>query len=426
MDLSTFVQSAAVMIVAAASLRAMASVFAFAVGRYQSIQLERKQINRFREIAVRRYREGGLEPHAQTGSAQWSGLRKFRVTARVFETPDKSIASYHLVPVDGQPLANFRPGQFLTLQLPLTGLREPLLRTYSISSSPSEHSYYRISVKRIVPPVGAPPGRASSYLHARIGEGDVLDLKAPAGGFFLDQKSSRPVVLVAGGVGLTPLVSMLDWLVATNSKREVWLFHGVRNGAEHPMRNHLAAICRSRPNVRMVVAYSRPTRSCVRGVDYHVPGHVTADLLAPLVKARDCEIYLCGPAAMMASLRRGLVGLGVEPVKIKQEAFGPGLRQEDAAALQQKGSHEIKTFRVRYALSGKTAAWTQEHGSLLELAEAHGVKARCACRQGMCGTCTVAVTSGAVGYLRHPANDPDPGSCLPCIAKPESDLVLQM
>ncbi len=430
MLISTFVQIAAFLIVAAVTYQLTAGALAYAMRRSRAARLEKQRIAQFRQAVAEctTRADDVLEPAG--GDFQWNGNRKFRIARRVFETTDRSICSFDLTPYDGQPIPAFKPGQFLTFDLAVPGAQKPVVRTYSISSSPAERQFYRVSIKRIAAPAEAPPGTpagtASNFFHDRLHEGDVVLAKAPAGGFCLAENSQRPVVLVAGGVGLTPLVSMLDWLIATNSKREVWLFYGTGNRREHAMYGHLAGACKDRPNVRMVVAYSRPTSSCVKGIDYHIAGHVTADLLAPVVKARDCEIYLCGPAAMMGMLAKGLAKLGVRGADIKHEAFGGGPADGSQQTNDGPAKRTARTFRIKYSRSGKTVDWTQGSGSLLELAEANGVKSSCSCRQGLCGSCAVGLARGSVGYLRQPANEPASGLCLPCIAKPESDLVLEM
>ncbi len=430
MQIATFIEPAAFMIVAAASIRAAAGVLSFAGQRYRKAREERKYVRRFRALAENRSATAKASPRTVGEDLCWNGTRKFQIARRICETPDWGICSFYLVPNDGQPIPLFRPGQFLTFEIPVPGARQPVVRTYSISSAPTERLFYRVSIKRIgVPadaPAGTPAGAISNYFHHHLQEGDIVDVKAPAGGFCLDQESEQPVVLVAGGVGLTPLVSMLDWLVATKSEREIWFFYGVRNSAEHAMRDRLAALCSERPNVRMVVAYSRPTALCVKGIDYHVEGYVTADLLQPVVKARNCQIYLCGPAPMMTSLAKGLTALGVPSDDIMRETFGPAASPATAVSDDPLAVQEKKIFRVRFSRSGKSIDWSEGSGSLLELAEANGIKARCGCRQGMCGTCTAALAGGTVGYFRQPANEPLPGACLPCIARPESDLVLEM
>jgi nitric oxide dioxygenase len=125
--------------------------------------------------------------------------------------------------------------------------REPLKRNYSISSAPEDRAY-RISVKREAKP-GAPPGVVSNWLHDQAGPGTVLKVAPPAGEFFLDEKEDNPVVLLSGGVGLTPMVSILEHVVRSGSDRPLWYIHGAENGRVHAMREHVRELAAQASNV---------------------------------------------------------------------------------------------------------------------------------------------------------------------------------
>lgn len=170
---------------------------------------------------------------AQDLSETWPGFRTFRVERKVAEDAAQSVCSFYLVPEDGRPLPPFLPGQFLTFRLDLpraTGGVEHAVRCHSLSDSPKAGNY-RISIKRVPPTAGSavPPGRSSGYFHDQVAAGSLLQVRAPAGRFCLD-RSDAPVVLIAGGIGITPLLSILNWCVAEQPRREVWLFYGVRDG----------------------------------------------------------------------------------------------------------------------------------------------------------------------------------------------------
>ena len=192
------------------------------------------------------------------------------------------------------------------------------------------------------------------------------------------------------------------------------------------MYDHLQQLAARVRNLRMVVAYSRPTNSCRHKVDFHLRGHITEELVRPVLEGRDCEIYMCGPQPMMQSLTRGFENIGVPAQNVRFEAFGPG---SPTAAVKSEEPREHKaeqTFQIEFARSGKRVEWLPGDGSILELAMANGIKARCGCRQGICGTCAVALKTGEVGYARPPEKTPAAGKCLPCVAQPQSDLVLDM
>lgn len=363
----------------------------------------------------------------QNGEApSWLGKRKFQVAMRVYENDKCDICSFYLVPLDKRPIPPFRPGQFLTFEFPALDGEHAAVRCYSLSDSPTERSYYRISVKLLPARGGSPAGLSSSHLHNGVLEGDVIEAFAPAGDFYLDQDSDRPIVLIAGGVGLTPVLSMLNWLTATRSEREVWLFYGVRNKAEHAMYDYLAQKRLNFPNLRMFIAYSRPGPGCRQGVDYNVDGHINIDLLQAVLEADNYEFYLCGPQAMMSTLRNDLSVWGVPEEDVKFEAFGPASPQTVKAPDLRAEQTEPGGFQVRFAKSDRIVQWTNGEDTLLELAEANGIKMRCSCRAGNCGTCLTALQQGSVEYIHPPTREHSAGACLPCIARPSSDIVLDI
>src|ERR1700722_102685 len=169
---------------------------------------------------------------AEEAKAAWNGLRKFSVTQKVMECADTF--SFYLEPHDGKSLPTFKPGQYLTFQLNIPGLGKPVVRCYSLSDC-ARPKHYRVTIKRSPPPEGGthPPGVGSSFFCDRVKVGDILDVKAPNGHFHLDLAQERPVVLISGGVGVTPMIAMANALSEARSNREIWFFHGARNGANH-------------------------------------------------------------------------------------------------------------------------------------------------------------------------------------------------
>ena len=419
-------ETVALMLVGGASFRAAASLISFAGQEYRVKREGDRRASRVRQRVEDILSAEQAASPLPGQEMSWRGLRKFQIVKRQYETADGSICSFYLAPFDGKPIPPFHPGQFLTFDLPGALQGERVVRTYSLSSCPAERHYYRVTVKRIEGRAGAPGGIGSSYFHDHLKVGDLVDVRSPSGQFALRQTSERPIVMVAGGVGLTPLLSMLRWLVATRSQREVWFFYGTRNRMCHAMYEEVSALCAALPNVMNVVAYSRPTAACVKNADYHVKGHLTANLLRPVVQARPCDVYLCGPAAMMETLSRELISLGVPADDIRSEGFGGALVANAPDTSADPAAGAGVSFRVRFLRSGRSAIWTPRSGSLLDLAEAHGVKARCSCRQGICGTCAVTLSEGSIGYVRPPVNEPAQGMCLPCIARPDADIAINL
>ncbi|MBL6951002.1 MAG: 2Fe-2S iron-sulfur cluster binding domain-containing protein [Alphaproteobacteria bacterium] len=355
-------------------------------------------------------------------TATWSGVRKFQIRDKIIE--GGGISSFYLVPHDGKVLPPFQPGQYLTFNLRLPDREKPLVRCYSLSDSPLQTDYYRVSIKRQGPPPkvpDAPPGLSSSFFHDSLQAGDIVDVKAPSGNFFLDLSKHRPVVLIGGGVGLTPMISMLNAICDAGAQRETWFFYGVRNGDEHIMREHLEALEAEHENIHLQVCYSDPKDDEVAGEGFHHSGRVSVDLFKKTLPSSNYEFYVCGPPPMMESLAADLRAWGVPDADIFFEAFGPASVKKTAPAPDATAA---TGQAVTFTRSNKTITWDGSQGSILELAEANGVELEFGCRAGSCGTCITAVKSGEVSYVEEPGSLPESGSCLTCISVPKSNLAL--
>ena len=360
---------------------------------------------------------------AAAPTAAWRGARKFRVERKLVESLDAAICSFHLVPEDGRPLPSFMPGQFLTFELEMPE-GDRLVRCYSLSDAPrSDH--YRVSIKRLPPPPGQshlPPGRSSNHFHDRVVVGSTLAARAPSGHFYLEP-GSLPVVLIAGGIGITPMMSMLNWCLEQQPEREVWLFYGVRNGREIAMREHLESQASRHANFHLRICHSDPLPQEVAGRDYHHAGRVGIDLLRLQLPLHPYHFYICGPGPMMKSMVEGLEDWGVPDARIHFEAFGPASvkRRTSVAAEPVAAASDIV---VTFAKSGKQVAWNGAD-NLLEFAEAAGIKVDSSCRGGACGTCQTTITAGEVFYRQPPDHDPEPGACLLCVCAPKTNVTLE-
>lgn len=368
-----------------------------------------------------------LPPAVEVPSA-WSGYRAFRVQRKEFEDRSLSICSFYLVPIDGQPLPAFKPGQFLTFQLNVQEGTKPVIRCYSLSHAPDPECY-RVSIKRIGPPPDkpdAPGGISSNFFHDRIDVGSVVAAKAPSGHFNLLDGDQSPIVLIGGGIGITPMLSMLETSLSRTPDREVWLFYGVRNGAEHIMKSRLRDLAQRYPNFHLHVCYSRPGPEDISGADFQHASHVDIGLLRQTLNLRPYHFYICGPRQMMESLVPALADWGVDPERIHYEAFGPSTVPKLAKAAKEPPAATAATDspRVSFAKSGIGQRWNPRADSLLEFAEDIGVSVPSGCRAGSCGSCQTTVVSGEVEKIKEPDFDVSPGCCLLCISKPKSDLVL--
>lgn len=355
----------------------------------------------------------------------WSGWRKFQVAQKKPEGGD--ICSFYLSPHDGRPLPPFNPGQFLTFQLHVPGQNKPVIRCYSLSDSPHHEDYYRVSIKRVPPPrdkPDVPPGLSSNFFHDQVNEGDILDIKAPGGAFYLDMAKTSPIVLIGGGIGLTPVLSMINAITEAGSHREVHFFYGLRNSREHVFKEHLREIDRNFENVHMHICYSAPLDSDKEGEDYHHKGRVGVDLFKQVLPSSNYDFYMCGPPPMMTSVTEGLAEWGVPDKNVHFEAFGPASAKRTAPPKEATTASAAGAITVTFARAGKSVAWNPEIGALLDFAEDNGVDIEFGCRAGNCGTCKTAIKSGDIGYLHDPGDPPEAGSCLTCIAVPKSDITL--
>jgi nitric oxide dioxygenase len=264
---------------------------------------------------ARLYAESAAKPGG------WTGWRAFRVVGKQRESAE--ITSFYLAPADGGEVPAYRPGQYVSVRVfvPELGLMQP--RQYSLSDAPGQDRL-RISVKREAAGADTPAGRVSNALHDRLEEGGVLDVAPPQGDFHLREEGSAPVVLLSGGVGLTPMVSILNHLVGLNDERQIRFVHGCRNNSVHAMRDHVNSIAAERANVRKAVFYEEVGHGDQPGRDYDYAGRVDLNAIRDEVIVPGADYYLCGPAGFMRAQREALTGLGVPADRIHAEAFGSG------------------------------------------------------------------------------------------------------
>ena len=242
----------------------------------------------------------------------WRGGRAFKLAARVQESAE--ITSFYFRPVDQQPILDFAPGQYIGMKLMIDG--EEVRRNYSLSAL-AQVGRYRISVKRET------GGVVSNYLHDRLQVGDTLELFPPAGEFTLTA-SEKPLVLISGGVGITPTLSMLEAALAT--QRPIHFIHCARNANVHAFRNWVDELAEQHPQLQRFYCYAEPDE---QGPAADHVGLLTEDVLAKwLPQERDVDAYFLGPKGFMSVVKRQLKALGVPEKQSRYEFFGP------AAALE--------------------------------------------------------------------------------------------
>ena len=418
-------QAAGAVIVAAV----MVQVLVLLVTSFRRYSREREQHNLALELLKTQVNIAkGVIKEVLSLEFSWPGLRKFTIKRKVAE--GGGVCSFYLSPHDGKPLPAFKPGQYLTFNMHFRGeardAAKEVIRCYSLSDSPGHTDYYRVSIKKIPPPrdnPDLPPGVASSYFH-QLQEGDILDVKAPSGKFFLDTAQQNPVVLIGGGIGVTPVLSMLNTIAESGLQREVWFFLGVRNQGDHIFKEHLQNLVLEHENIRLNVCYSDPSDNDVEGKDYQHKGRVSVDLFKRVLPSNNYDFYICGPPPMMKSLTEGLKKWGVPDDHVYFEAFGPASVKKAPAETKKEGADAGPKHKIVFAKSNKTLPWNTSDGSILDFALANGVNIDSGCRAGNCGTCVTAIKSGQVTYIHEPGTAPETGTCLTCISGPSGDLTL--
>ncbi|MER7761162.1 molybdopterin-dependent oxidoreductase [Streptomyces sp. NPDC097619] len=350
-------------------------------------------------------------PTAPEEPALWTGTRAFTVTEATDAGP--GVRALTLTPEDGGPLPDHRPGQHVTLRVAVPGPDGPVLaRSYSLTGAAREpgRTAYRLAVREV------PGGAVSGHLHHGLRPGDRIGLDAPAGGFVIPTDTDAPVVLIAGGIGITPFLCYLETLEAGGGTvPEVVLHHGARNSADHPFRERLGELAAALPRLRVVRHYADPLPEDRPGRDYEHRGFPSAAAVDPELIARRARFHLCGPEAMTESVTTGLRERGVPPFEVFSELFAPPRPTADVPPDAR--------FRVRFTRSGRELDWTAADGPLLGAAERAGIGLPSGCRVGQCESCVVPVARGRVQHL-VPAPDLPEDSCLTCQSVPASDLDL--
>ena len=273
---------------------------------------------RFVDYSPSLERTGTWQEVAETLAARKAGNIYRNYTVTRIERESDVITSFYLQPEGAESIHCHRAGQFLPIEIQPPGHDKPIKRTYTISNAPNG-SHYRLSIKR-EPAAGPdlPPGVSSNYFHEHLKPGSTIRALAPRGRFVLAESSMRPVVLLSAGVGITPMISMLEELAKESAScgcsRKVWFIHGARNGKEHAFGDYVRRI--AWPGLTTHFVYSKPGEDDTEGIDYHSKGRIDVDLLKSLLPFDDYDFYFCGPLAFMEALYDGLKALNVSDQRI--------------------------------------------------------------------------------------------------------------
>ena len=373
--------------------------------------------------------------HAVASSGGSSGFRSFQVVAKRPE--NHLITSFTLEPIDPAHWLPFEAGQYLVLKAPRPDGGK-VLKHYSISSDPAARGQYRITVKReSAPSPEIADGIGSTWLHDTIAVGDQLSIAGPTGKFFLDPISRRPLVLLSGGVGLTPMVAMLHE-AARHENRPVWFIHACRDGSVHAFHDEVTAVSACRPGINVHFIYETPSTEDRSVARHHSEGRIDRALLQSLLPLDDYEVYLCGPPAFMKASYATLRTLGIAQDRIAYEFFGPAtILDADIEAVIAPSSMQVVAPPlvtpaptdapiVTFVRSGLSVAFDAKTGSLLDFAESVGLTPDFSCRSGVCGTCKVKILSGQTRNIETPLDEVNAGEILLCCCVPETEIQIDL
>ncbi|MAP07861.1 MAG: flavohemoprotein [Rhodopirellula sp.] len=364
---------------------------------------------------------------------RWKGWRSASVQSVKDESPD--CRSFVFVPTDGEPFPPFLGGQYLTVRLndPSTG--KNVSRCYSLSSGPDE-PHYRITVKRV------PGGTMSNLLHDTIDVGDRIEIQAPKGKFHYSVEASQsqspePLNLIAAGIGITPMLSMLFQSLNERMDREVNLFYQVRNAIDAPFLapiREIAKMLEATTGVRVHHWFSKPEDDDLLPGDSI--GRLSAEQIVDRLGHHRGEYLICGPDVFMNAIAEGLIDCGASANDVMFESFGVKSKSAGALAVpacdpcvdesgaNETGSDDSIGCNVTFQASEKSASFEAGMDGLLDVAESLDVDVDSGCRSGDCGACVRRLLSGEVKYAEPPECDVEEGEAVLCVAKPVTEVVV--
>jgi ferredoxin-NADP reductase/Fe-S-cluster-containing hydrogenase component 2 len=343
-----------------------------------------------------------------TGKIRWLG--KFVLAEK--EDVTHNVKTFRFRPAKGAQIPfDYLPGQFLTLHIAPGGV--PTKRSYTIASTPTWRDRVEITVKR------EDHGLVSRWLHDELAAGDAVEIEAPNGTFYFDGKNAGSVLLIGGGVGITPMMSAARYLTETGWPGVVHLILGFRAPGDFIFRGEIARLEARNPNLRVTVTMSRPDGEPWSGRKGQIDAALLAQTVPDIVSHRT---HICGPPAMMDAVKSALVGLGVAEAQIRTEAFGTVKRDPTA-----KGSASTTIAgKVQFQASNTTAP-VFAGSTILDAADEAGIFIDNACRSGTCGSCRVKLAAGAVRMPVEDAltkEDKAGGYILACQAEISGDVVV--
>ena len=329
-----------------------------------------------------------------------NGNQALTLTCVEREDIARDFCTFWLEPAKQQSLPTYQPGQHLPIQVEING--EYVARRYTLSSSPSRPGRFGISVKRV------DDGRISNWLHDHFQVGDTLVAEKPDGSFHLGHHTDK-LLLLSAGSGVTPMISMLRYLVDHQQVRDVVFYHQCRSQADIPYLEELKQFQQQFPQLKVMISLSRPDKDW-KGLS----GRLEANHLSQIQDLAERQVFVCGPHNFMESAKGLLLEAGLDATHYHQEAFGPITRESN------------KTQEVTISINGNLFSGDNQK-TLLEQAEAAGLNVSNSCRAGFCGACKMTLESGEVDQPDVPAllpGEKESGKVLACCCVPKTDVEL--
>ena len=347
-------------------------------------------------------------------AANWRGY--LRVGSILTETP--SVKTFRLLPPSGDRFLpfTFLSGQFLNVAFSIGGAR--MVRSYSISSSPTHREYVDLTVKR------EPRGAMSRHIVDLLTVGDQIEAAGPVGRFTFTGSEADSIVLISAGVGITPMVSVTRYLTERSWPGDIFFIFTCRTPADYILGNEVVALERANPKLHVAITMTKS-----EGTDWKGPrGRITKELVTrtvPHLASR--RIHVCGPVPMMEATKAILAELGVSPDNLKTEQFGAVKPAPAVAGTALKSTAPATGPQVTFSTNNKSAKIHTDQ-TVLELSEELGIGIEFSCRIGTCGVCKVKMTSGLVAMEIEDSLTPEDkagGIILACQAKPKGDIAVE-
>ncbi|MDU0537130.1 molybdopterin-dependent oxidoreductase [Pseudomonas aeruginosa] len=348
----------------------------------------------------------------------WEGRKTFKVIELKKEADNVTTITFQSNSEGYLP--DYEPGQHITVSCcPMSDSEEIVTRAYSLTGPAFVHDRktYSISVRhqKATDEKGEyVEGIMSSYINTHLQIGKDVELTPPGGNFIVPLNAVQPVVIFAGGIGITPFISYLESINPQAEGPEIWLFYANQNSRLHAFKKRIAELNASIDRLKVINIYNQPLDCDIPGLDYDRAGYVGAGDVEAYLIENNARYYMCGPQPMMDAISRGLQERGVPAFAIFYEIFRSPAKINNDPSLRHK---------VIFAKSGRTEIWTTDKGTLLNFGEKLGIQMPSGCRVGQCESCSTRVIAGNVQHLNG-VEPSDEGACLTCQCIPAGDITI--